>query len=123
MPIETRICNVALIVGAQRDLDVIATQRVIIRKLDIMRIQMPAIAGVFIMLDDYFTVEVVHTTPMSHLHSLASYARTAVRGGVLPPKQSPPYLLHKIASGFALAMTDVIQTIPSLCRSHSQAGR
>ena len=57
MPVEARIADCAALIGAQGDLDVIAAQWIVIFKLNIMRIKMPAVSGVFIMLDDYFTIE------------------------------------------------------------------
>src|SRR5688572_10918512 len=56
-------------IRAQCDLDVVAAQRVAVRELDIMRIEMPAIAWVLIVLDNYFTVKIVHRTPMPFCES------------------------------------------------------
>jgi hypothetical protein len=38
----------------------IAAQRIIVRKLDIVRVEVAAVAGIFVVFDDYFTIEVVH---------------------------------------------------------------
>mgnify|MGYP006160663819 CR=1 FL=1 len=62
MPVETSVCDIPLIVRSKGDLDMVTAQRIIICKLDIMRIKMPAITRVFIMLDDYFTIEIVHNS-------------------------------------------------------------
>ena len=60
MAVETGIGDVSQIVCAECDLDVVAAQGIVVRKLDIMRVEMAAVSGVFVMLDNYFTVEVVH---------------------------------------------------------------
>ena len=61
-PVEAGIRNIALIVDAQCDLDVIATKRIIICKLNIMGLKMTAVAGVLIMFDNDFSIQVVHNS-------------------------------------------------------------
>jgi hypothetical protein len=47
-------------VRAKSDFDMISTQGIIIRELDVVRVQTPAIARVLVMLNDDFTIEIVH---------------------------------------------------------------
>jgi hypothetical protein len=47
-------------VYAQINLDMIAAQRIIIRKGNIVRVEFAAIGWIFIVLNDYFTIEIVH---------------------------------------------------------------
>jgi len=61
MSIEASFGDNTIGIHPQIDLNMVTTQRIIVRKRNIMRIQFSTIGWVFIVLDDYFTIEIVHT--------------------------------------------------------------
>jgi hypothetical protein len=62
MSIKAGVCNLSAFIGTQRNLNVIAAQWIAIFELDIVWVKVPAIARVFIMLNDNFTIEIVHSS-------------------------------------------------------------
>src|SRR5215217_3349190 len=70
MPVETGIFYSSIFGSLKCDFDVITAKRIVIFELDIMRVKMPAITRVFVVFNNYFTIEIVHTT---------SYGRSMLR--------------------------------------------
>jgi len=62
MTIEAGVFYSSIFGGLKCDFDVITTKRVAIFELDIVRVEMPAIARILVMLNDYFTIEIVHNS-------------------------------------------------------------
>jgi hypothetical protein len=116
--IEARIFDGAVGVNLQGDFDVVTTQGIVVCEVDVVRVEMPAIGGVFVVFDDNFAVEVVHR--FSNVIAREVEARNTEN----PTKQSQVSRIQEMAhlhctkrsavqvSGFALAMTFITQTFP-----------
>ena len=63
MPIEACFSDLAILIHAQINLDMIAAQWIVIRERNIVRVETSAIGWVFIMLNDDFAIEIVHNFP------------------------------------------------------------
>ena len=58
--VETGIFDGPISGCLERDLDMVAAQRIVVSKENIVRVKTPTITGVLVVLDDDFAIEIVH---------------------------------------------------------------
>ncbi len=60
LPSKATIRHLAVSVHAQGHFDMVAAQRVIVLEMDIVRVKMAAVLRIFVVVNDQFTIKVIH---------------------------------------------------------------